>query len=464
MKPSVSRSCYQGYRALRAVPATLLLAMLATLTVPLPGIAIAESVTLDRPVPAFLIKKDNSRLRGRVVSYDDGNFQLQDIKTKKSQDVAWSDIDPKIVYSLQQKLRPGKGESYIAIARFMAKLEGGEEYVERALKRAVAINRALADEVEKARAEIGGGAPNDDKAGDKAGSSGESKSGSPSGKVTGPLSPDGKPITWGALTDEQRKEVISQRKARAKELQKRIGRKVLEGETKYFLFYTDLPNKEAVRWGNLLDEMYDIFCKDFDIPKGTNVWHGKCEIWVFQNKRDYIAFTAAYSGRPAPEWSAGVAMSSTETTIAFYRMPDEMTFANVLVHEAAHGFLHRYRSRNFIPSWINEGLAEFFTDRIVRNNTQVARKERSSIMALKKSGRIGSSFFQRIGPGEYGTASGLCKFMLANQPKKGAYLAFINGIKDGMPWREALEKKYGATLEQVVAAWGNSVGIRNLTP
>ena len=38
----------------------------------------------------------------------------------------------------------------------------------------------------------------------------------------------------------------------------------------------------------------------------------------------------------------------------------------------------------------------------------------------------------------------------------------INGIKDGLHWDDALKQKYGVTAEQLVHAYGISMGVADL--
>ena len=50
---------------------------------------------------------------------------------------------------------------------------------------------------------------------------------------------------------------------------------------------------------------------------------------------------------------------------------------------------------------------------------------------------------------------------MIQQSKKG-YVEFINGMKDGLRWDEALKQKYGVTTEQLVRAYGISMGVPDL--
>ena len=278
-----------------------------------------------------------------------------------------------------------------------------------------------------------------------------------------PEAPAKDPVTWGELSDEQREQVVKELKTKSAGIQQRMGLKLREAETKYFLFYTDIDDADARKWSRHLDEMYDIFCDNFAIKRGTNIWHGKAVVWVFKNRADYLRFGPAYVGLQIPEWSAGVCFPNREVMIAFFRAPTEATFANVLVHETAHGFNHRYRAEARYPSWVEEGLAEYFAKRIVKNNTDVDSKERAALVRLKKSPVIGQPFFdEKIGPGDYGVASGLIRYMIEADGKR--FLRFANAIKDGSNWRDSLAQSYKATPEQLIAAYGKSIGVRNLKP
>src|SRR5678816_1538790 len=73
--------------------------------------------------------------------------------------------------------------------------------------------------------------------------------------------------------------------------------------------------------------------------------------------------------------------------IAFYRQPNDLDFANVLVHESIHGFLHRYRSPVDVPSWANEGLAEAIAADMVNRKglTQAATAEARNELQTRKT-------------------------------------------------------------------------------
>jgi hypothetical protein len=72
------------------------------------------------------------------------------------------------------------------------------------------------------------------------------------------------------------------------------------------------------------------------------------------------------------------------------------------------------------------------------------------------------NFFQEehIVAWQYPVARTLTEFMVT-QSRKG-YVDFINGIKDGLRWDEAITQKYGVSVPQLLHAYGVSEGVTDL--
>jgi hypothetical protein len=63
---------------------------------------------------------------------------------------------------------------------------------------------------------------------------------------------------------------------------------------------------------------------------------------------------------------------------------------------------------------------------------------------------------------QYGVASSLNNFMIRANQK--AYVAFIEGMKEGLDWQESLQQSYHTTPAQLVAAYGQAIGVPGLRP
>ncbi len=63
---------------------------------------------------------------------------------------------------------------------------------------------------------------------------------------------------------------------------------------------------------------------------------------------------------------------------------------------------------------------------------------------------------------QYGVASSLNRFLLKTNQQ--SYVRFIEGLKEGLKWPVALQQAYNGTPEQLVAQYGQSIGLPDLRP
>ncbi|HXE55660.1 MAG TPA: hypothetical protein VN541_21730 [Tepidisphaeraceae bacterium] len=268
---------------------------------------------------------------------------------------------------------------------------------------------------------------------------------------------------WPKLSAQQQAEAISQLKDFANQTQSTLKRPLNAFETKYFLFCSDLKPQEAQNWAGLLDRMYVKLAEMFAVPKGENIWRGKALIFVFSRADDYRRYEKEMM-HTDPTGTAGMCHASSNgiVRIAFYRQKDALNFAHVLVHESVHGFLHRYRTPVNIPSWANEGLAETIATDLVPQSgrrNEVITQARENMR--QHGGDLGEFFTtDHIEGWQYPVAETLCTFMIQNGKRN--YVNFINGIKDGLSWRDSLDEKYQAPVERLVRVFGNQLGVRGL--
>ncbi|HSU68350.1 MAG TPA: hypothetical protein VLJ39_15835 [Tepidisphaeraceae bacterium] len=273
------------------------------------------------------------------------------------------------------------------------------------------------------------------------------------------------PNAWPKLTEEEQSQALDALKKFAGEAQTTLGSPLKMYETKYFVFYTDLGAKEAQNWSGLLDRMYARMAEIFAVPKGENIWAGKALVFVFQKKKDYQKYEQEVM-HTDPGTSAGMCHSNSNgiVRIAFYRQPEELEFAHVLVHESVHGFIHRYRTPVPVPSWANEGLAETIATELVPQRGRRDQVKSQAREGLQEHGsRLGSFFTEdHIVGWQYPVAEMLCTFMI--QSSKKNYVDFIKGIKNGDKWDDSLANDYKASVDRLVPAFGQSLGIKNLQP
>lgn len=268
---------------------------------------------------------------------------------------------------------------------------------------------------------------------------------------------------WAALTDDQQRAAVGELKAFAQEARDKLNVPMGSAETKYFLFVSDLPPREAQQWAGLLDRMYERLSEMFAVPAGKNIWRGKALVYVFSRKQDYQRYEREIMHTDAGN-TAGMCHSSSNgnVRIAFHRQEDPLEFAHVLVHESVHGFIHRYRSPAQIPSWANEGLAETIATDLVPQDGRREAIKRLAVANLESHKRTLGDFFTtaHIADWQYPVAQMLTSMMI--EASKSNYVDFVNGMKDGLAWDESLRSRYKAPRERLVAVFGDWLGVRGV--
>jgi hypothetical protein len=147
--------------------------------------------------------------------------------------------------------------------------------------------------------------------------------------------------------------------------------------------------------------------------------------------------------------------------IAFHRQEKELEFAHVLVHESSHGFLHRYRSPVPVPSWANEGLAEWIATTLLADKRPNHQKDvqYAATYFIKQHKGIGDFYTaDHIQGWHYPIAEMVTTFMIERNAR--GYVAFINGIKDGVNWEESLKKNMHYTKEGLIQDFAAAMKIK----
>lgn len=270
---------------------------------------------------------------------------------------------------------------------------------------------------------------------------------------------------WSELSDEDHSQHVAEHKEFLKSVSDTYPNMQLY-ETKYYLFCTDMPAPQIAPYIAYLDGMYDHLIKAFGIDEGKNIWLGKCVVVCFVEQPTFMDFERRMMNNSAPAGVQGLCHSygNGKVVISCYRGSDPAYFAGVLVHETAHGFVHRFMSPARIPSWINEGISDWVAAAIVKADDGVKRRQRDAITRIRQTNSLGGDFFEAEGlqAWQYGAASSLVEFMLrTNGPK---YRELIVAIKEGHPVPDALKMTYGLTFQELAFKFGQALGAANVRP
>jgi len=93
----------------------------------------------------------------------------------------------------------------------------------------------------------------------------------------------------------------------------------------------------------------------------------------------------------------------------------------------------------------------------------VSNREQEAIRRLQATRSLdGMLSAERIAPIHYGTASNLNRFLL--QVDRAGYVRFIEALKEGMKWEEAIRSAYHSSPEEMLAHYGRWIGAPDLRP
>lgn len=267
---------------------------------------------------------------------------------------------------------------------------------------------------------------------------------------------------WPALSAAEHAAEVKDLEAFSVDVQKTFPA-LVKGDTHEFIVLTDIPAGQMAPYVAKLDAMHDFLCDLYGIPRGEPVWKGKCLVVAFLKEADFLAFEAKFM-RTVMEGAHGLCHQSSDGRVimACHRGDDAAAFAHMLVHETSHGFNHRWMSPQRLPNWLNEGIAEWVGAQVVANCDQVPLKEAAARAFIKEKGSFGPRFFEadNIQSVQYGMASGLVKFLVAKDRKR--FARFVRGIKEGQTVEESLQDSFAASLDDVVAAFGQALGVPGL--
>lgn len=461
----------------------VLLSLVIVLGPSLPGAAhdriSTREVVIDPPVRVTLRPDGGERLDGNLIRYDTETLTVMP-REGDALEIAWSSIRAaRALWIFERVLSNDDARGWFEAAVLLHAAEDHRNEGEKALTRALRADPSLEPFADAVRAgedvawpdpAAEAGEPDEPgETGDSPEPSGEGPAGETRNVNAGPQNVGALQAEfWGDLSPELMASSVEELKREAEQVQEKMGVKLRLYEDENFLVYTDLASKEAKNWTGLLDDMYDRLIETFDLPEGKNIFRGKCLIYIFRGEADYYHYCQVGLKFNAVG-TAGVCQSRGNgyAVVAFYRQPNTLDFAHVLVHEAVHAFVHRYRSHPHIVSWVNEGLAEHIAHKLVQNrgfgHSNFASDQHDARRWLRYFGSMRGMFHaQPIDGWQYPVAGQLCGFMIAQSPKR--YKAFIDAMKDGKTWHAALVEDYGITHENLAEAFGRSIDVRDLRP
>ena len=417
---------------------------------------VPEAPAAFKPVRVRFRLADGVQVRGELTAWDrdgiDGSFGPR----------AWTDLDLDSIWTLRRRVGDQKdAQTWFDIVRDLKlamldqtdDLVRGERLVDRALKQAT----RFADDATCAAALA---AIDADVAAEKELRQKEKEAAEARKlRTLTPEAMDWRPDVWPTLTPEQHEAAVLTMRNDAQAILEKAGMQIAPIETEYFLFYSDIPRKEAAQWANDLDIMYRKLARQFAIDTDKPLFWGKAVIFVFNERERFRLVEAQAFQAFVPDWVDGICHPvGPKVFVSFFRQPRTEIFGAVLIHETTHGFMHRYRTPMRLPTWANEGIADYMASILFESSTVDLIRRRPGTRWIRRGGDINEvfdmSYVDGTWPGEeeigYAVGYLVVDLMIKDRPRE--FAAWVNAIKAGKDWEQALIEDFGATREELVEA------------
>ena len=139
-------------------------------------------------------------------------------------------------------------------------------------------------------------------------------------------------------------------------------------ETQHFLFFSDLPPQRVKPFTSCLDAMHDQLCTAYAIQDKDSVWLGKLPVVAFSDASAFEEREKTFFNHPStPRCSRACAQRPTASDRHCHCGKDPTTSPRARARNNAR-LQPRYISAVQLPSWLDEGLADWSAMNVVHKN------------------------------------------------------------------------------------------------
>jgi hypothetical protein len=342
---------------------------------------------------------------------------------------------------------------WVLMGSILLGLDGGGDLAERAFARALVIDPAAQAAVDRARAEAA--ARRQEQEERRRAIEAERLRTLPPEAIEWPATP------WAARPAEAQRAAEETMRAEATRMLERAGFALEPVETQRFLVYSDAPRRDTATWAVRLEGLYRRWAGVMALDENDSVLWGRAVVFIFSRPEDHRLLEAQAFGQLVPSSVEGIGhQDGPKVFINVHRNPDDHRFAATLMHEAVHGFMHRYRAPRRLPPWANEGLAEYVTALAAPDSIVETQRRRRGIEFIRAGGNLGAILDAGYDAGAWansdaiGPATGrlLVELMLRDRPQR--FRAWVDAVKSGKGWEDALREDFGVTRDELVGVCG----------
>lgn len=406
----------------------------------------ASADVVDPPVSARFRLADGVVIQGKLSAWDDDGFDGTFGRR------LWIDLKADDVFKLRRELfNPDDAPHWILLGRCLLQIKDGADLAERAFKQALKIDPESESAIIAAR-DAAAEAVRRRSDADSAAASSRLRSAAPE-SLTWSADP------WPALTEQEAAEARRALRADAEGWLNTLGLTIEPIESDYFLIYADAPREQAATLGQQLDAGYRRAAPYLGLDPEKNIFWGKALVLLISDPEKHRLLEATAFNQLVSSRTIGLCHCLGPKVILSFRVHDDpLVFGDTLMHEMAHGLLHRHRSPRRLPPWANEGFAEFVASKAVRSSLVDANRRKPALAVLRSGNSLAdilSLTYEKpewAGPEESTIGVGylVVNLMIREQPVR--FAAWVSAVKSGKEWITAIEEDFGASRNQFLDA------------
>ncbi|MCS7034225.1 MAG: hypothetical protein NZ561_09550 [Phycisphaerae bacterium] len=381
-----------------------------------------------------VLRGSREEIRGSLAGFDDEHLTLRTRQGERK--LRWLQLSPRSAVSLRKRvMRSDSAADWLSLARLCREL-GLSREARDAVGRAVSIDPSLAE------------------AGNQLLAARNPPSTSRGRNPSNPPYPLSTPELAAAAMERARVHA-----ARARE---ELGLILHEFQTPHFIVFTDWHPGDHQFIRKNLEAAYSAVAAQFGLSPKDNIFVGKLAVFMFERNGDFARFARTIDEIESMESAFGYycGHESGMGHLAMWK-PDaaaeggdlraaQRKWARVLTHEFTHAFIHRYRSNQQVPRWLNEGTAEVVAHRLFPNPQH---RGLAKDLAVRQDIDLESLFDDEFVPsGElYPVMETMVELLIATD--RGRFVRLFDQIKQGVDPEAALQQLYGWDYPALVRAW-----------
>ena len=260
-------------------------------------------------------------------------------------------------------------------------------------------------------------------------------------------------------------------------------------ETPHFVVEFSVPAKTGKHYASLCEKGYAKLAKVFRVGRDDVVWQGKCRVFLFRSRQEFVVFAARVHGSRVGMMSGGytrIEKKDPEIVLFLSGASNDghIKLQQIMIHEMTHVFLQLCHRNAYLPLWIHEGFAQYFEFQHFEGKSRRRHAVQITTMMVKtgRTAPLAQFMVSRFGPTDlasYSQAWSLIDFMAATSGRRKKTGDFILELKKVLPADEmeivgredlakllqrgpvdtlgvqetALRKHFGVSLAQFESDW-----------